>query len=129
MKKNLFAPIVFMVFSFLIIANASAQEKDQPKNQYNRVLIFTFKSGTNADSIKLIDNVYFEISKLPGVTSYQMGVVKPKDNEAKNIKHIYTLGFATEQDADYGKTPQHENLFKYIRIVSDLQMIDYWTEK
>lgn len=39
----------------------------------NCILIFTFNPGVNTDSIKLFDNAYVEISKLPGIKSYKMG--------------------------------------------------------
>ena len=75
MKKLLFLAIILIGCSF-ITTNVSAQDNNQHGKQLNRILIFTFKPEAPADSIKLVDNAYIEISKLPGIKSFKIGVEK-----------------------------------------------------
>ena len=129
MKNQLFSAIILIVCSSFITSNVIAQENNQ-KKQLNRILIFTFKPGITADSIKLVDNVYLEISKLPGIKSLKIGVEKPSDKDPKSIKHIYILGFETEQATEtYVKSKAHEKLGPLASTVVAWQMFDYWTEK
>lgn len=128
MKNVLFLAIILIGCNFMTI-NVNAQDSNQQKKQLNRILIFTFKPEVTADSIKLFDNVYVEISKLQGIKSFKIGVEKESDKEPKSIKHIYMLAFETEQGIEnYTKTQQHKNLFKFTNLVSDYQIFDYWTD-
>jgi hypothetical protein len=129
MKKLLFSTIILIAFNCFIISNLSAQENNQQKKQLNRILIFTFRPGIVADSIKLVDNAYLEISKLPGIKSFKIGVEKQSEKEPESIKHIYMLGFSNEQAIEsYTKTQQHKDLMKLAKTVVDYKIFDYWTE-
>ena len=128
MKKLLLLAIILIGCSF-IKTNVSAQDNNQHGKQLNRILIFTFKPEAPADSIKLVDNVFVEISKLPVIKSFTIGVEKESDKKPKSIKHIYMLGFETEQDIEnYAKSQQHKNLFKFTKLISGYKIFDYWTE-
>jgi hypothetical protein len=129
MKRLLLFVIILTVFSCFITIKTDAQDNNQQNKQLNRILIINFKPGTIADSIKLVDNAYLEISKLPGIKSFKIGVKKANVKEPLSITHLYLLGFQTEQDvANYMNSPQHGELIKLIKIVRDYQIIDYWTE-
>jgi hypothetical protein len=129
MKKLLLFVIILTVFSCFITTKTCAQDNNQQNKQLNRILIINFKPGADADSIKLVDNAYLEISKLPGINSFKIGVKKVNVKDALSITHLYLLGFQTEQDvANYMKSPQHGDLMKLSKVVSNYQIIDYWTE-
>ena len=130
MKKILIA-LSMLIFSILLVETYScAQTKPNPENLLRHIVTITFKPGTAADSIEVLDNVYKNLSKNAFAKDFEMGVnISARDTS--EIKHVYVTTFASKEDMkSYQKIPEYASLFKIsLRIADDVSVVDYWVKK
>lgn len=130
MKKILFTLSMFTATILLFTNNTNAQTNNSSSNLLRHIVIITFKPGSSADSIKVLDNVYTGLSKSSLVKNFELGAnVSARDTGV--VKHVYVTTFASKEDMkSYAKIPQYSKLFKISLPVSDdVTVVDYWINK
>ena len=130
MKKILIALSMLMCSLLLFDTYSYAQTKLNPENLLRHIVTITFKPGTAADSIEVLDNVYKNLSKNAFAKDFEMGV-NISTRDTNEIKHVYVTTFASKEDMkSYQKIPEYASLFKIsLRIADDVSVVDYWVEK
>jgi Stress responsive A/B Barrel Domain len=130
MKKILLTFCLATAALLLLHNYASAQTGNGSSKLLRHIVIITFNPGASADSIKMLDNIYTDLSKSSFVKDFELGVnVSARDTGV--VKHIYATTFASKEDMkSYTKNPEYSSLFKVSLPVSkDVTVVDYWVNK
>lgn len=127
MKKMFVAIAVFIIS---ISFNTSQAQSRNAGALLRHIVTVTFSKDAVADSIKLLDETYTNLSKNSMVKDFEWGVnISGRDTGV--VKHIYMTTFATKDDMDnYKKLPLYKDLFKIsASVAADLSVVDYWIKK
>lgn len=130
--------IVGICLLFLTVScnpTTTVQEKSTPQimeKELRHVVLFKFKDGTSADSLKAMENAFKGLTaEIPELKKLEFGMNNSPENLNQGYTHCFVGTFASEKDRDiYLPHPAHkafvENHLK--SILDKVCVVDYWAE-
>lgn len=137
-SKVLSLILILAIASTTPISAACASEVNTKSNKTSvqsdsllrHVVLFKFKEGTSAESIKKVEVAFTALpSKIPQIQGYEWGLNNSPEGLEKGFTHCFFLTFKSEEDrAIYLPHADHQAFGVVLTpYLDDVLVVDYWT--
>lgn len=112
-----------------IISASAPQYKLKEENELQQVVLFKFKDGVSADSIKAMETDFKALTnQIKEVIKAEFGSNTSTNKLNQGFTHCFTTRFASEEDKTiYLTHPAHQAfIMKYMSIVDKMCGVSFW---
>lgn len=122
-KRILLSCLILLI----TVCSVQAKSVNGDHKQLRHIVVVTFKPWTSNAQIQAVDKSFKNLSKLAMVKGFEWGIGLD-DRNTQHVKHVYVTTFASKEDeASYGKSPEHQAHIKLgADYIDNVSATDYF---